>query len=461
MSTDLSSAAFAPLDAAADESQPPAAAPPPVLAELAAALAHIEALLADGAEGSEGAAAIERIADIAFVLHERDVERSLCDALDAAVRDIGAADALKRASVQRGREAAALLRKLTHALNEMVAMADVEQPQPAVTVADATPSSSSIEAVQDSPDAEAVDDEELAAPTGLFDADMPEDDAFTLTVAELAESLPEGVGAAPVDSWHAAAESVASLATSAYSENIADEETIEAFQPKEVIDNDISAEENLHKHIADGQSVVAADAGFGAGANEHAVLPEAFYDEPAAPPDRAEMDERSDLQTAASAVVEQDQEPPRAELTEGEPIDALAPAGGYGEAPAQDNQSAVCSEVAPEPMTSQRAADPNEDPGDLFEPAADPRLPPVMPVPAAIVAPKSDGEAACASIPLDAPPFSAATSTMVAAEAQPTSASALRLPPVSPADAAPQLPASDPLAPIRALSAEELIALFS
>jgi hypothetical protein len=251
------------------------------------------------------------------------------------------------------------------------------------------------------------------------------------------------------------------LETLTHSENIADEETIEAFQPEGIIDNHISPEENVHEHISDGRSVAGVDAGLGDGASEHAVLPEALFNEPVAEPDRVEMGESSDLQITASAVVEHDQESPDTELTEGEPVDALAPAAAYDEAPAQDEQSAVFSEVAPEPMASQPAVDPNEDPGDLFEPDADPRLPSVMPVPAAIAAPWSDGEPARASIPLDALPLSAATSAVVLAEAHPASASALRLPPVAPADAAPQPPASDPLAPIRALSAEELIALFS
>jgi len=457
MSTDPSTAAFARLDAAADESRPLAAAQLLDIAELIAALAQIEAMLAGGAEGSEGSAAIERIADIAFVLHERDVERSLCDALDAAVRDIGAADALKRTSAQRAREAAALLRELTRALNEMVAMVDVEQPQPAGIVADATLSSSSVPAVQDRSDAEAMGEEELAAPTGLFDADMPEDDAFALTVAELAESLPEGAAAAPVDSWHEAAEPLASLETSAHSENGADEETIEAFQPDGVIDSATAAEENLQEHGSDGQSA-AVDAVLGAGASEHVVLPEPFFDEPAAEPDRPAMDESSASQITATAVVEYDRGPPVTELNESEPVDGLPPAAADDEAPAQDEQGAVPFEVAPEPAASQPAVDPNEDPGDLFEPDADPRLPSVMPVPAAIVAPWSDREAAPASIPLDVLP---PTPAMEGAEAQPASASALRLPPVAPADAAPQPPPSDPLAPIRALSAEELIALFS
>lgn len=476
MSTDPSTAAFARPDAAADESRLLAAAQALDVAELIAALGQVEALLADAPEGSEGSAAIERIADIAFVLHEREVERSLCDALDAAVREIGAAEAVKRANLQRARDAAALLRELKGALNEILASAAVEpQPQPAAIVVEAPPSPDSVATVQDSRDAEAGEGDELAPPAGLFDADMPPDDAFAVTVAALADALPEEAGTAPADSQPEMPEPLAASETSAHCEpeNGADEETSGVLQPAEVIVSDSSAEEDLPAEVSDEQPVAAVSADLGAEASQHIVLPEVFSGEPGAAPDRIEMDEGSDAQAATSAAGDYDQGPTATELAEVEPVDAAAPitvhdespahdeGPAQDEAPAQDEQSTVFSEVPAESPASRSAIDPNEDPDELFEPVAELPPPSIAPAPAAIATPSIDGEAADASTLLAASPATAAVSAVAAAETQPASASALRLPAVAPVQEASPPPPSDPLAPIRALSEEELIALFS
>lgn len=464
MSTDPSTAAFARPDAAADESRLLAAAQALDVAELIAALAEVEALLAGGPDGSEGSAAIERIADIAFVLHEREVERSLCDGLDAAVREIGAADALKRTSLQRAREAAALLRELTHALNEVIATAEAEQhPQPDAIVVEAPPSPHNGHTVQDGRDAEAGEEDELAAPAALFDAEMPDDDAFALPVAALADALPEAAGTAPAESQPELPEPFAASETLPHSEpeNGADEKASGVFQPDEVIVGHSWAEQDLHEDVSDGQSAAAVNADPGAEAGQQTVLPEAFFNEPAAAPERLEKDESSDWQATPSAVADYDHAPPVPEPTESESVDAAAPVAAHGEVPAQDEQSVVFSEVAPEPTASRPAIDPNEDPDELFEPVAELPSPSFAAVPAAIATPCSDSEAAGALIPLAASPAAPAASAVAAAETQPAPASALRLPPVAPVDEASPPPPSDPLAPIRALSEEELIALFS
>jgi hypothetical protein len=464
MSTDPSPAAFARPDTAADQSQLLAAAQALDVAELIAALGQVEALLAGAPEGSEGSAAIERIADIAFVLHEREVERSLCDALDAAVREIGAADAVKRASAQRAHEAAALLRELTSALNEILATANVEQqPQPAAIVVEAPPSPNDVQTVQDSRDVQAGEEDELALPAGLFDADMPPDDAFAVTVAALAGALPEEAGTAPADSQPQMPEGFAASETLTHSEheNRADEKTNGVLQPEEIIVNHFAAEEDLHEDVSDGRSAAAENADLGAEANQHVVLPEAFFNEPAVAPDRIEMDEGSVWQATTSAAADYDQGPPVAELAETEPADAAAPVAAHDEVSAPDEQSVAFSEVAAEPAASRPAIDPNEDPDELFEPAAELPPPSIATAPAAIAMPSSDSEAARASVLLADSPAGPAASAVTAAETQPASASALRLPPVAPVDEASPPPASDPLAPIRALSEEELIALFS
>jgi hypothetical protein len=465
MSTDPFAAAFAPLDAPAEALRRPAAARPRDLAELAAALARVEALLAgEGAEGPQGAAAIERIADIAFVLHERDIEPSLCDALDDAVREIGAADALKRASAQRVGEAAALLRELSHALNAMLATGDVAPPpQASAPMTEAGSSSSIVQTVQESRDAEAAADE-LAAPAGSFDAEMPRHDALALTAAALAAALPQGAGLPAADSQDDMAEPAASAETLTHFENAADEQTIEAFQADRVIVGYSSAERHLHEQNSDGPSDAAIDAGFAAQAREHGALPEALLNEPASAPAYLATDQSVDLQTAARSVADHDQAPPIREPIEGEPADAVAPVAAGDEALARDEQSAGPTEVVVGPMASRSAVDPDEDPGDLFEPVADAQPGSVATAPAAIATPSlhgEDGEAAHASIPRPGLPPVAAEVAAAEPVSPEAASNSLRVPIVAPPDAAPRPTPSDPLAPIRELSEEELIALFS
>ncbi len=80
------------------------------LADLAAAIDWVEGLLAAGAlQELYTFAAVERIADIAFKLHERGVEPLLRDALDAAVREINDSDTLAPPSAEWPQRAAGLL----------------------------------------------------------------------------------------------------------------------------------------------------------------------------------------------------------------------------------------------------------------------------------------------------------------------------------------------------------------
>src|SRR5579864_2428236 len=185
MASDQTAVAFERLDEVADEDRRPAAAPACDLAELASLLVQAEALVIAAADESPDAiaAAIERIADIAFVLHEREVEPSLCDALDAAMREISEANARNRASVQRAHEAVELLRTLAHRLDAMIAAQASES------------SAGSAQRLTHNDELECAD--EFPALARLFDADLAEDGAFAQTVAALAESLPERAEAAP------------------------------------------------------------------------------------------------------------------------------------------------------------------------------------------------------------------------------------------------------------------------
>ena len=110
------------IDAAVEESSRRSAVPPDELADLAAAIERIESLIVEGAaHGPDGSAAVERIADIAFALHEREVETSLCDELNTAVREINDVGSLKQVSAERSQQAAELLRQLSRRVHDMIA----------------------------------------------------------------------------------------------------------------------------------------------------------------------------------------------------------------------------------------------------------------------------------------------------------------------------------------------------
>lgn len=342
MASEQSAVAFERLDEAADGSRSPAAAAVCDLAELASALAQAEALVSAGLdENPDAAAALERIADIAFVLHEREVERSLCDALDAAMREIGEANARNRASVQRAREAAELLRTLARRLDAM--MAAQAQPQAA--------------GLDHSSEVECAD--EFPASARLFDADVTEDGAFAQTVAALAQSLPERSDAAPAQ--------------------LADQATDNRAAPEAPTHSDVEAE--------------SAEAIRGAG--EEAASPAAVAATSAAVP----LSEAAGLGSVASSV---------------DAADARA-------------------------VETHQSIDPDEDPGDLFEPLT--TMPPAAEAPA-------PGRV------MSAPPEAAAPPATHASQSPRAAADAS-------AQAASRPVVTDPLAPIRALSEEELIALFS
>lgn len=167
------------------------------LTGIAAAIERVEALLASIGPEPEGSDAVERIADIAFVLHERDVEASLCDALDAAVRELANANEAKQTNVRHVRQAAELLRELSQRVGDMIALLQVSPPSeannPAASIAtleEAEPAFAEHPASADALDGDIPRE-------GLFTAETLEDDEFARAVAELAASLP--ALAAPVE----------------------------------------------------------------------------------------------------------------------------------------------------------------------------------------------------------------------------------------------------------------------
>ncbi len=160
------------------------------LTGIATAIERVEALLAaGGGPEPEGPDAIERIADIAFVLHERDVEASLCDALDAAVRELANANAVKQANVHHVRQAAEMLRELSQRVTDMIALLQMSPPVTNDTAANESLPEQDEPAHREQLASEDTFEGEMPR-EGLFPAELLKDDEFARAVAELAASLP-------------------------------------------------------------------------------------------------------------------------------------------------------------------------------------------------------------------------------------------------------------------------------
>jgi hypothetical protein len=152
------------------------------LMEIAAAIDRIEAALGAGATPAPDiSAAIERLLDIAFMLHERPVEATLCDGLDAAIREISEATMRAESTAAGIRDAAELMRALAGRVREMMALSSAGRggSQAAGENVDAT------------------------SGAGFFALATNDGETFAQAVAELAASLPM-LGDAPSEPVDAA-----------------------------------------------------------------------------------------------------------------------------------------------------------------------------------------------------------------------------------------------------------------
>lgn len=121
------------------------------LAELASAINRIKAEIATSdAQQPNGLAAAERLQDIAFALRECDVEATLCDALDKAIREISVACALNDATAERTRNAAHRVRDLASRITDTIELwlaSDRREPPAAETAVASPINRASIEGV--------------------------------------------------------------------------------------------------------------------------------------------------------------------------------------------------------------------------------------------------------------------------------------------------------------------------
>jgi hypothetical protein len=156
------------------------------LMEIAAAVDRIQAAIAAAAGAPpvpDVSAAIERLCDIAFMLHERPVEATLCDGLDAAIRELSETGARSESAADGVRKAAELLQALAGRVGAMIARASGAH----------------------AADQPAGENAAVESPPGgaLFEPATNDGEAFAQAVAELAASLPT-LGGAPSEPIEAA-----------------------------------------------------------------------------------------------------------------------------------------------------------------------------------------------------------------------------------------------------------------
>ena len=110
------------------------------LIDLAAAVKRIEGeLTASTMPAADGPAAVERLQDIAMVLRERTADAALCDALEAATREIASAVAGTEAAAERALRASKLLPVLASRIGAMIAAAAADRGGEACADAPADP----------------------------------------------------------------------------------------------------------------------------------------------------------------------------------------------------------------------------------------------------------------------------------------------------------------------------------
>jgi hypothetical protein len=448
------------IDAAVEESSRRSAVPPDELADLATAVQRIETLIAEGAaQEPNGSATVGRIAKVAFTLHDREVESSLGDELNAAVREINDVGGLKQLSPERAQQAAELLRQLSRRVHDMIAQSKVDQRS-----GPAWKKAQFVIADEDDEDLDALND-------GSFKTDVPEDDEFALVVAALTAalpSLPEFGAPVPVPPG-----ALARNAAPPIDDALLPELSIEAEEGAKTVESEPASP----PAEASGETVIVIE-------SSSSVL----LDDPVLPPTPSNKEETTREDSSVG-------EPPVGALSDTlledllrEAVQGINPSEGESpaaatepplafEAPAEDSESkvllalpppaepdAVVAEVVESALPSSEDPSllppltPDDDPGDLFDltPAAQNNVPsmpepaapserapePALAIPAPLAASPPDANG---QIPLSPPPPQ--QSRGAAAPAQPQRVAR---------------PASnDPLGPVRALSEEETIALFS
>ena len=499
------------------------------LAQLAAAIAQIEAVIAANAVPvAGGLAASERIQDIAFALRERETDSTLCEALEVALFELGEAFAQHDAAAERAQSAAALLRGLEASINAMITLAEASpsgeaaaDTAPPAVAADAPEQASRAQSGPDDSEIEVLHPAEPVEPPAVESAALPLTKPAGPPVADpvelpLAEAEPMAhAGPVTPTMWETPASPAAEMRTSDLDvprdANPEDDEEGASHEPaagqvanEEILPGSLSdegvASETLAQSPASSEPAVTegsrSEASMRpAAASEQSIsellaISELPHDEApsgadetaAAGKELATAGEEASGETSAAAfvsaeaaaeaveplrdlhaaAVEFTAAPAAADESPGiaaQPADAstanTADAVETRWSPADDIELLLETEPAQSPPPADEPTSPQEDLDDLFEP-----LPPEQAVqPVAVSAVRSETRQQTFSADLPPPALSSPVTQTAASPLQARPPAAAR--PAAVAQAIPRPAPNDPLAAVRALSAEELIALFS
>jgi hypothetical protein len=398
------------------------------LIEIGAAIDRIEALVKSEMPASDGYGAIERIRDIAFALRAREFESALCDALEYSARSVSEILEFSDSTAQRGRTASELLNELAGRIKDMIELTIAAQ---------------------------------KAKPPAILDVSAPAIETGAAGATDVAAVSMIGEGARTVAASDTAVVDAAP-------------ETVECSVAAAPVTTDLVTPD-----------LGAPDAPPSAGVQEAPVVTVISNGtEPEVPVRTADIDHSATAEDVEGLAAHRDADP-EARSEDGRAI--------------EDERAEAPRAVAPEPES---AIDIDEDPGDLFEPmpisGALYSLPvqttvimvtPIAPIQSAprlalnrpTIVPNNYPVGARAAADQEAPATAAATATETGvrqANEPPAAAPAEAADDVSARPLADTLPhanggaapiapeisqqePSDPLAPIRALREEELIALFS
>lgn len=451
------------------------------LVEIADALDRLHGEIAVGeARTPDISGAIERIQDIAFVLHERPVEQTLCDALDAAIREIAGAQAAD-STVQSVSGMAQLIAALADRVRAMIGSVPLQTaalPQsPAMESANESANAPPVISADDANHLEAASDPAMPEPEQLFDFAEGGGEAFADAVTSLAASLPQ-----PATAAEQTIVAVTEIAIEA-------EGAIEGESTTEVAVAAAAENESHDEHFegaTDEAPTAPAPVAMVRGEGDGASTPDSSDDAaPAIPADDEPAGASSSGDALSSDDILNQALSSSGHFVRVEPFARRSAArNSAGAAP---DEAAALPSASGAAVPSARdlpgsAATAPEDADDLFDPMPLPTpvaaLPPAPDGAAAVASPISSPAAEAAATPRSVAPTPTAQASQPTTRSQPTMTSQPMTAPqtiatptsqvaVSPVAAmamprtAPRPPASDPLAAVRALSEEEVIALFS
>jgi hypothetical protein len=451
------------------------------LAQLTAAIGQVEAVIAaGGAPAAGGLAASERIQEIAFALRERETDSVLCEALESALFDLGEAFAQHDAAAERAQSAAALLRGLRASISAMIALAApssaAERARVPETGEPLWGMASEVQAGTVTPEAAALANQSEESPS--IESAPPDSAGGVVRASE---------GIEPLALENKQASEVASVAYREWETHASSEAEMPAREIEPPHDERLEhigrSQEPAHEPLASEEILLGSMSGEAVSAEEPSRAP--LRSEEAAseqqllseeePREVASSSEEPSVATKLPlhAVTEPAERPPElgAEATDlavGRPADDenVGTAARSHDTAAQSaddavetvlsaaDESLLETEPADSPPTAVQPTSPQEDLDDLFEPL--PLEHEARPAVASIATPESAQQMFSPELP---PPAFSSPVTQIAAS--PVQRAPLAAAPAPVAREIPRPAPKDPLAAVRALSEEELIALFS